>query len=322
MLASLTPAFAPPDPLPSQRAWLERQGLRARLESLPGRPALAVPHFELPPGDTVSIIICSHDQPRLLNTCLESVFGLTRGIDFEVVLVDHASRQQATRQLIADWQRKEPRRLLVERAEGAFNFSSLNNAGVRRARGRYLTLLNNDIEVISPDWLLEMAGWAQRPTVGVVGACLLYPNDTIQHAGILLGMRDLAVHAMKGRRASDPGFMQRLRVPSNFLALTGACLMLRRELYAELGGLDERFAVAGGDIDLCLQASARGFFNLLLPQVRLYHYESATRGFEDSPAKQARLRQEYDLLRQRWPAQVSDCDPFYHPALERVRGDF
>jgi GT2 family glycosyltransferase len=269
----------------------------------------------------VSIIICTRDQPVYLNACLESIFEHTCYSNFEVVLVDHESRLASTRKVIQKWHDKETDRFRVVQKSGPFNFSVLNNAGVQSARGTFILLLNNDVEVISPEWLTEMAGWAGRPHAGAVGACLLYPNQTIQHAGILLGMRDYAVHAFKGLPAENPGYQNRLLVPSNFLALTGACLMTRRSLYEDLGGLDEQFAVAGGDIDFCLRIHQLGFQNVLLPHIRLFHYESATRGFEDNPEKVKRLMMEYELLRARWPETIK-TDPYYHPEFNRIRGDF
>ena len=159
-----------------------------------------------------------------------------------------------------------------------------------------------------------------RPGSGAVGAVLEYPNGRIQHGGILLGMDDLAVHAFKDLTASAPGYMHRLQVPSNFLAVTGACLMVPAELYNRLGGLNEAYAVAGGDIDFCLRIAQKGMYNIVLPHVRLIHHKSATRGFEDSYRKFSRLQNELEQLRQRWP-DFCRRDPFYHPCLDR-RGKF
>jgi GT2 family glycosyltransferase len=296
-------------------AALQRRGLTGQVSPLAGRPGYQLCRLQPPRGAQVSILIATHDQPELLAHCLDSIFTHTQPPDFEVLLVDHASQRTETRALITEWQQREPQRFRVLAYAGPFNFSHINNLAAAQARGQFLVLLNNDTEVLSPTWLDDLAGYAAQPHAGAVGAVLEYPNGRIQHAGILLGVDDLAVHAFKGLPGDAPGALGRLLVPSNFLAVTGACLMVRAETYQSVGGLCEDFAVAGGDVDFCLRLAQKGLYNIVLPHVRLVHHESATRGFENRYAKFARLQDELDLLRQRWP-QYAMQDPYYHPCLD------
>jgi len=280
------------------------------------RPDYAVIHYRPPENACTSILIATRDQPELLQKCLTSIFTLTRHSRFEVVLVDHESQLAETKAIISAWRVKEPERFRCFNYVGEFNFSKINHYAAAQANGDFLLLLNNDTEVTAPDWLDEMVGYAARPTSGAVGAVLEYPDGRIQHGGILMGVDDLAVHAFKDLPSNAPGYMGRLLVPSNFLAVTGACLMVRAEVFHGVDGFDEDFVVAGGDIDFCLRVARKGMYNILLPHVRLIHHESATRGFEDSYPKFSRLKKELDLLSQRWPEAINQ-DPYYHPCLDR-----
>ena len=297
------------------RAALQRRGLDGDVTPVENQPGYFITHLRPPDTCLTSILIATRDQPELLHKCLESIFTITQSSRFEVILVDHESQRPETKETIAHWRMREPGRFQCLSYTGDFNFSRINNHAASQAKGNLLLLLNNDTEVIAPDWLEEMAGYACVPTSGAVGVALEYPNRRIQHGGIIMGITDLAVHAFKDQPARAPGYMGRLQVPSNFLAVTGACLMVRADVFQALGGLSENFAVAGGDIDFCLRIAREGMYNILLPHVRLIHHESATRGFEDSYQKYSRLKAELDVLARRWPEFVSR-DPYYHPCLD------
>ena len=297
------------------REVLQRRGQAGEVTPVKGHPGFSIVHYQPPKNAYTSILIATRDQPELLDSCLTSIFTLTKHSRFEVVLVNHESRMAETKAVIADWRAKEPDRFRCFDYAGEFNFSTINNYAASQAGGNFLLLLNNDTEVTTADWLEEMTGYAARPGSGAVGCVLEYPDGRIQHGGILMGVDDLAVHAFKDLPSNAPGYMGRLLAPSNFLAVTGACMMVRAEVFHSLGGLNEDFAVGGGDIDFCLRVAQKGMYNILLPHVRLIHHESATRGFEDSYQKFSRLQKELDLLSQRWPEIVSH-DPYYHPCLD------
>jgi O-antigen biosynthesis protein len=296
---------------------LERRGESAQVDLLDRSELFFEIQTILLEKPLVSILICTRDKPDYLNRCLDSIFTTSTYPNFEIILVDNNSQLKETLELIAQWLEREPARFSCIRFHGDFNFSLLNNLAARQAKGELLLLLNNDTQVITPSWIEQMAAEAQRPNVGCVGAVLLYPNGRIQHGGIILGCRDFAVHAFKDEKSDSPGYLGQLFVKHNLMAVTAACLMVGKDLYQHLGGFDEAFAVAGGDIDFCLRAHQIGKNNLILPRVRLYHHESATRGFEDRPEKIARLHREFTLLRERWAEFVHD-DPFYNPNLDRA----
>jgi GT2 family glycosyltransferase len=194
-----------------------------------------------------------------------------------------------------------------------FNFSRLNNEAALVARGEYLVFLNNDIEVITPEWLSELVSHAQRPGIGAVGAKLWYPDDTIQHAGLVL-VAGLAAHAHLHRKRGDHGYFSRASLTQALSAVTAACVCIRRKVFEEVGGFDEALAVAFNDVDLCLRIQAAGYRNIYTPHAELYHHESASRGYEDTPEKMERFQKEADLLRARWTP-VLMSDPYYSPNL-------
>jgi len=300
---------------------LERRGELGVVKPVSGHPGHFTVHRVLRDQPLTSIVILTKDRPEILNQCLQSIFKRSTYRNFEIILIDNGSQEEKTIRLLARWAEREPKRFRMERIDAPFNFSALNNRGVQIARGTFVLLLNNDTEVISPDWLQEMAAQAARPEIGAVGAMLLFPNDTIQHAGIVLGIGEWAGHSHKGMPVDIPGYGGRLLGPSNYAAVTAACLMIRKELFLSLGGFDESLAVACGDVELCLRVLERGLYNVVLPHVRLYHYESATRGYEDSPQKRERFRSEIAYVRDRW-ADLLDEDPFYNPNLTHEREDF
>jgi hypothetical protein len=206
--------------------------------------------------------------------------------------------------------------------EGSFNFSRINNFAVRKARGEVLVFLNNDTEVISPNWIQEMLMFAQRPDVAAVGARLLYPDNTIQHAGVILGIGGVAGHAHKTFRRDEPGYVSRLQLAQNLSAVTGACLMVRRAVFDEVGGFDEDFVVAFNDVDLCMRFRARGYLNVYTPFAQLYHHESKSRGLEDTDEKRRRFQGEVLRFQGRWGEELDAGDPYYNPHLTLEREDF
>jgi len=269
----------------------------------------------------VSIVIPTRDLSELLEICLTSVFEKTSYDRFEVIIVDNDSREAETRGLFQRWQEREPGRFRVVPLPIPFNFPALINEGVRNARGEMVLLLNNDIEVVSGDWLAEMAAQAMRPRVGAVGAKLLYPDDTVQHAGVVLGIGGIAGHSHKYLSNDRPGYFDRLRITANYAAVTGACLMVEKAKFEAVGGFDEALPVAFNDVDFCIRLLKAGYYNLCLNHLTLYHHESKTRGPEDTVEKQIRFRGEIDRMEARW-GELLKNDPFYSPHLTRYREDY
>ena len=192
---------------------------------------------------------------------------------------------------------------------------------MRNARGDLVLLLNNDIEVVSEDWLTEIAAQAMRPRVGAVGVKLLYPDDTVQHGGVVLGVGGIAGHSHKYFANDRSGYFDRLRITANYAAVTAACLMVKKERFLEVDGFDEALPVAFNDVDFCIRLLKAGYYNLCLTHLRLYHHESKTRGPEDTMEKQIRFRGEIELMEARWGNLLRN-DPFYSPHLTRYREDY
>lgn len=302
---------------------LERTGQNAELLLVPpGR--WRVRHILPPDPPSVSLIIPTRNCVTLLRTCVESLLGKTTYPNLEIVIVDNSSDDRET---LAYFNELQHRGVKIVRENGPFNFSAINNNAVKHAKGEILGFLNNDIEVISPDWLGEMVSHAIRPGVAAVGPMLYYPGDRVQHAGVVLGIAGphatcgVAGHVLKGVHRGADEFMTHLQVVRNYSAVTGACLVVRREIFEELGGFNEAdVAVAYNDIDFCLRARAAGYRNVWTPFAELYHHESASRGFDDTPEKIARFEREFSYMREKWGA-VLDDDPAYNPNLTLMRED-
>ena len=277
--------------------------------------------FAAPGDERVCVIIPTRDRSDLLGPCIASVFEQTAYQNFEVLVVDNGSHETATQSVFTRWQALQPDRFRVLRDPSAFNYSRLNNEAVRATDADFVLLLNNDTEVISPDWMDAMLGQARRPAVGAVGAMLLYPDGTVQHGGIVLGILGLAGHAHRFLPANSRGYHGGLALDTNYLAVTGACLMIEKRKYEEVGGLDETLAVSYNDVDLCLKLHRRGYRNVFVPRARLRHYESKTRGDDDTPVKVARAMDEVGVIRRRWPVWASR-DPYYSPNLTVDAEDF
>jgi GT2 family glycosyltransferase len=267
---------------------------------------------------SITIIIPTRNRVDLLRTCLEGVAS-TAYSRLDVIVIDNGSDDAETLDYLATL---ETSHIRVMRHPGPFNYSTMNNRAAREAQGQLLCLLNNDIEVISPDWLAIMAMQAIRDDVGAVGAQLLYPNGRIQHAGVVIGVGNAAGHAHRFVQPEEEGYFRRHRLPQFASAVTGACLVVDRERFLAVGGLDERnFAVAYNDVDLCLRLNQRGWQSLYEPRAVLIHHESVSRGLDLDPVGAARFAGELAALKRIWKTDEI-VDPFHHPHLSRAAERF
>ena len=300
---------------------LERRGEAGWVEPVENFPGQYRVHFLVQGRPLVSILIPTRDMAQVLAPCLQSLFAVTEYERYEVILIDNGSKQEDTKQLLKYWREKEPERFRVLELDTPFNYSRLNNEAAKAAKGEYLVLLNNDIRILSSNWLEEMLGQAQRASVGAVGARLLYPNRTIQHAGVTLGIVGPANHGHRGVEATSPGYFGRLLVTANYAAVTGACLLVSKNKYESVGGLDESLSIAFNDIDFCLKLWKQGWYNLVLNHIEFIHDESRSRGKDTTPEKQKRLQEEAALMNERWGSLLYN-DPFYNVNLTLDREDF
>ncbi len=276
--------------------------------------------YALAGSPEVAIIIPGKDQVGVLKRCLDSILSRTSYGNYRLVVVDNGSVEEATEAYYRSLQ-GEPRLTLL-RYPQPFNFSAINNFAARQLESDYLLFLNNDTEVLSPDWLEELLGLGQRPEVGAVGCLLYYPNDTVQHGGVFLGIGGIAGHGHKYAVRGEYGYFGRLQVVQNLSAVTAACLLTRRQVFAEVGGFEERLSHAFNDVDLCLQIRRRGYLVAYTPFAELYHHESLSRGYENTPEKKSRFRQEREFFEERWAALLAAGDPYYSPHLSLTREDF
>jgi len=307
----------------------ERLGIAAQVHAGPFPPAFRVrwPLPDVPP--LVSILIPTRDQLPLLQRAIESVIEKTRYPAYEILIIDNDSQTPEACNYLAAIEAKEAElggRLRVVRQPGLFNFSAMNNAAAALARGDYLLLLNNDTAALHDDWLDEMMGHAVRPDVGIVGAKLLYPDGKIQHAGVILGMRGPAEHPFIGRPPEDRGYFGRAQLTQNLSAVTGACLLIRKRVYLQLGGLDEQaFKVSYNDIDLCLKVREAGLRIVFTPFALVMHEGSASqKGKTESKPDEAKLKRfaaEKDAMYARWLPQLA-FDPAYNRHLSLASTDF
>lgn len=299
-------------------AHFERLGVRARAEyeGFGYRVRYALPD----PPPRVSIVIPTRNAADLVRQCIESIVRRTRYRPYEILLVDNGSDDPAALRYFDELSKRPDIRLLHD--DRPFNYSQLNNAAVAQARGEVVALVNNDIEVLSPDWLDEMVSLAVQPGIGAVGARLWYPDHTLQHGGVVLGPGGVAVHAHKRLPRGLNGYAGRAALIQSFSAVTAACLVVRRALYEQTGGLNaQELKVAFNDVDFCLRLREAGYRNVWTPYAELLHHESATRGEDLTPEKKARFDREIAYMMQHWGDLIRH-DPAYNPNLTLLAEDF
>lgn len=298
---------------------LERNGIKGTVtDGL--APTIYRVDYEIIGNPLVSIVICTKDHIDDLDQCIQSILTKTLYKNYEIIIVENNSEEEKTFQYYESLKQYSNIKVIYWKDE--FNYSAINNFGVQHANGEYVLLLNNDIEVINPEWLTEMLMLAQRKDVGAVGAKLLYPDNTIQHAGVIIGIGGIAGHSHKYFDVDDPGYVSRLIIVQDVSAVTAACLLIKKSIFEEVGGLTESFKVAFNDVDFCLKVRKAGYLNVFTPYAKLYHHESKSRGLEDTYEKKKRFLGEQLRFKEKWPDILEKGDPFYNPNLSLTREDF
>ena len=303
-------------------AQLARLGLPGKAMPVPGAPGAFQVRYELTGRPLVSVLIPNKDHTADLDRCLTSLYQNAGYDNFEVLVIENNSTDPATE---AYYQTLPGRfaRCRVVRYQGPFNFSAINNFGAQFAKGEHLLLLNNDIEILSGDFLRELLSYSQRPDVGAVGAKLYYPDDTIQHAGVLMGINGSAGHSHKSYPRTAVGDLYRLVTTQNYMAVTGACLMTKASLYHAAGGLDEeQFAVAYNDVDYCLKLWGQGLHNVYTPRAEAYHYESKSRGLDTLSENAQRYEREKANFYAKYKQYIDNYDPYYNPHFNNLFENF
>lgn len=295
---------------------LQRRGEEADIDFLHGYRGYRIA-FKAPLNGKVSIVIPTKDKTEVLATCVHSIFNKTDHPDFEVVVVSNNSKDPAFFAFMKEMERLQPARFRWYEHNVPFNFSGLMNFGIARTDGEHVLFLNNDTEVIHGDWLRTMHSWSQRPSVGAVGVKLLYHNDTVQHAGVIIGLGGVAGHTFVGYHKDGPGYFNYINTVNNNSAVTAACMMVQRSKLERIGGWEELFTVEYNDVDLCLRLREADYHNVYVPDVSLYHFESLTRGHPHMTKESyERHLREVALFKERWTSYIAD-DPCYNPNLSR-----
>lgn len=268
----------------------------------------------------VSIIIPNKDEKESLQKCLESIWGKSTYQNYEILIVENNSTSE---EIFAYYEELEKREnVRVFKWEHAFNYAAINNFVAAQASGEYFLFLNNDVEIITPDWIEKMLGNCQRSQVGAVGVKLYYPDNTIQHAGCVIGIGGIAGHMFVGMPGSHTGYLHKASIQQNLSAVTAACMMMKREAFEKAGGFTEELSVAFNDVDLCLKVRREKYLIVYNPFVELYHYESKSRGAEDSEDKVRRFQREIEYMRSHWIQILKDGDPYYNKNLSLTKWNY
>ena len=299
---------------------MQRRKVAAKITVSDKRKGTYLVRYPIEKKEKISIIIPSRDQGSVLNTCLSSIHHLTTYQNYEIILIDNGSTETEFFKVVTKWQNTFKDKLIVKRYDQPFNYSGINNYATKFASGSYYLFLNNDAEILTNDWLEGMLEQAQRDKVGAVGAKLLYPNNRIQHAGVILGLDGIASHSLSKIEDNDPRYTYIINSITNYTALTAACMMVKKSLFDSVGGFDEKFEVDFNDYDLCLKIRSKGFFNVYVPHVVLYHHESYSRGNKQKTFKSLmRYRRERKMFVDNWKDYIEN-DPSYNPHLNKDSG--
>lgn len=296
-------------------------GIEVEVESTRAFPTIFQIKYPINGEPLISIVIPNKDHMEDLRRCITSIEKKSTWKNYEIVVVENNSVEQSIRDYYKELE-SDPKVKIVT-YEGGFNYSRINNVGVKETKGEYLLFLNNDTEVISPDWMEQLLMYAQRKDVGAVGAKLYYADNTIQHAGVVIGLgaHRSAGHTHYKMPREHLGYMGRLCYAQDVTAVTGACLMVKKSIYEEVDGLDESFTISLNDVDLCLKIREKGYLNIFTPFAELYHYESKTRGMEEGE-KLRRYERECAHFRDKWKEQLDAGDPYYNPNFSLDYSDF
>ena len=300
-------------------AHLERMGQKGIVTHTPDLGFFRV-QYPVQGNPMVTIIIPNKDEKESLEACLRSIREKTAYENYEILIIENNS---VSEEIFAYYKKieKDPK-IRVLRWEKEFNYAAINNFGVQHAKGDYLLFLNNDVTVITPDWIEEMLGMCQREEVGAVGVKLLYPDNTIQHAGCVIGIGGIAGHMFVDMPANRTGYLHKASIIQDMSAVTAACMMMKRTAFEEAGGFTEKLAVAFNDVDLCLKVRKSGRLIVYDPYVQLYHMESKTRGAEDSEAKVRRFQEEIEYMREHWIDILKNGDPYYNKNLSLTKWNY
>lgn len=301
------------------KAHYDRIGIPAEVEQGPFYGMYRT-HYLWKEQPLVSILIPNKDHVTDLKKCMDSIEEKSTYRNFEFIIVENNSTEEETFAYYKEIEKRDNVRVLYYKED--FNYSRINNFGAKEANGEYVLLLNNDTEMIEPDSIKEMLDVCMRPDVGIVGAKLIFEDNTIQHAGVIIGFGGVAGHAFIGQDRDDNGYFSRIISVQDLSAVTAACLMVRRSVFDEVEGLNEEFKVAFNDIDFCLKVRKAGYLVVYNPYAQFYHYESKSRGQEDSADKVARFQQEIGLFGERWGELLENGDPYYNPNLTLDKADF
>ncbi len=301
------------------REHLERVGLKGSVESSPFHPNFYRIKYEIKGEPLVSILIPTYNHVDDLDKCIKSIINKSTYKNYEIIIIENNSNEETFEYY--ETLKKYPQIKIVVYETDKFNYSAINNYGAQYADGEHLIFLNNDVEIISKDWIQEMLMYSQREDIGIVGAKLYYPDDTIQHAGVILGIGGVGGHIFKNFERNNPGYFGRAIIASNYSCVTFACAMMKRRIFDEMGGLDESFEVAFNDVDMCMRVASAGYLNCFTPYAELYHYESKSRGLEDNEEKIKRFQGEIKRFHARWKKELEQGDPFYNPNLTLDRED-